>query len=273
MNAFAEAQERTRRELARLDLLATKDEVALDVVITPIGGGGTNLGPTWVVTGEANPWILDGVQHDTPLHLRMPAATREALLEGMRALGGNLAVRVLAKLGEEDGATYARVTSVEGPSSVEALNEVVARRAQPVTHEMPDLGVTFTLDRRLDWWRCETTPWRGRNVSFALVHRGETLPEPLIELARDLLRRDKFWDTTVKSFAADRLLGLKNSDWLRAKQKRLTERGFKTKVKITTIVVRSDAIEFYAEDNELFWGHTIIVYANLEGPTRADIAG
>ena len=78
----------------------------------------------------------------------------------------------------------------------------------------------------------------------------------------------------AKDYAAKKLLKLKNDLWLEDDEKELSKKEFKTRMEFTSLYVFRESANFYFDDGDLFWGHTIEVNVNknLEF-TDANIVG
>ena len=78
----------------------------------------------------------------------------------------------------------------------------------------------------------------------------------------------------AKDYAAKKLLKLKNDLWLEDNEKEVSKKEFKTRMEFTSLYVFSETANFYFDDGDLFWGHTIevTVNQNLEF-TDANIVG
>ena len=66
----------------------------------------------------------------------------------------------------------------------------------------------------------------------------------------------------VKDYAAHKLLKLKNDLWIEEDEKEVTKKDFKDRMKFTSLYVFSESANFYFDDGNLFWGHTIEVTIN-----------
>jgi len=78
----------------------------------------------------------------------------------------------------------------------------------------------------------------------------------------------------AKEYTVKKLLKLKNDLWLEEDEKEVTKKEFKARMKFTSLYVFSESANFYFDDGDLFWGHTIEVNVNqnLEF-TDANIVG
>jgi len=78
----------------------------------------------------------------------------------------------------------------------------------------------------------------------------------------------------AKEYSAHKLLELKNDSWLEEDEKEVTEKEFKERIKFAGLHIFSESANFYFDDDDLFWGHTIEVTVNQKLEfTNADIAG
>ena len=66
----------------------------------------------------------------------------------------------------------------------------------------------------------------------------------------------------VKDYTTHKLLKLKNDLWLEEDEKEVTKKDFKDRMKFTGFYVFSESANFYFDDSNLFWGHTIEVTIN-----------
>ena len=66
----------------------------------------------------------------------------------------------------------------------------------------------------------------------------------------------------AKEYTAHKLLKLKNDLWLKEDEKEVTKKDFKNRMKFTSLYVFSESANFYFDDGNLFWGHTIEVTIN-----------
>jgi len=66
----------------------------------------------------------------------------------------------------------------------------------------------------------------------------------------------------AKEYIVKKLLKLKNDLWLEEYEKEVTKKEFKDRMKFTSLYVFSESANFYFDDGDLFWGHTIEVTIN-----------
>ena len=82
-------------------------------------------------------------------------------------------------------------------------------------------------------------------------------------------------EPAARTFAAKKLLELKNSTWREEGEKPHTGAAFAAKLGITSVQFSADGdVDIYFADGGLFWGHTIIVsWSAKKGFKDAQIAG
>ena len=93
----------------------------------------------------------------------------------------------------------------------------------------------------------------------------------------ELYKNDNKWDKIIKEFAAKELIFACNN-WAKDENinaKEITKEEFIKRISINTLNVSNDgAFEFEFYDDDLFFGHSIVVNANIDGELiSADIVG
>jgi hypothetical protein len=170
------------------------------------------------------------------------------------------------------GSPQALLEAYEGrESSDPELSQSAEQLQKPVTFEDPLLG-TFTLDRRVDWFTGQVV-WDGESISLNLSE--STKLESALRTAHALWRNQGEWNQRVRNFAVEQLLPLKNDTWLDEGEGELTPDEFRERMTLESITVNADgSFDFWHDDGDLFWGHSIQISGNLaEGPMDADIPG
>ena len=96
-----------------------------------------------------------------------------------------------------------------------------------------------------------------------------------MESAHELFKLQQTWDARVRDYAVSELLELKNDTWLGEGETEFTPATFKAQMKLESISVDpAGGFEFWFNDGDLFWGHTILVSGTLtDGPNDAGIHG
>jgi hypothetical protein len=79
----------------------------------------------------------------------------------------------------------------------------------------------------------------------------------------------------LRDYIAAELLDLKNEEWIDEDETPLTKAAFKAGLTLTSVMVFEDgSFQLYLDDNNMFWGHLVLVDVNSDGSyKRATIAG
>lgn len=239
--------------------------------------GGWSRGDTlWTLLFSFASWRIAGGPLRTQ-ELTVRRKVREKEIDKYRKLiKPDVVTRIRARVVEESvfGRPEALLVKVVGRDKSDAeLNAEVTRLQQPVTIEDKTFG-TFTLDRIVDWYEGKAT-WNGRKVRLALSAREPADIERALRVARTLWRAQKSWRAKVLAYAVRQLLPLKNDSWLGDRQRPLTAKQFQARMKLESITVSPDgSFEFWHNDGDLFWGHSIQISGSLaKGLYDADIPG
>jgi hypothetical protein len=273
---FAAAASR-RRALA--DQLAERPlEDVLGVVDASGAGGWLEEDDQWTLAFTLHCWkIPPGPLKAHPLSVEWTASRRrfDALRKRVRPYA---VVRIRARVVEESvvGTPQAQLTKFFGlDDSDPKLNQAAADLQAPVVlrdHQFGDL----TLDRRVDWYTAETE-WNGKVVTLNLSLDDSGTPTAALQVGRSLWQDQQRWAKRIQDYAVRELLPLKNENWLDEdkEEAELTAEQFKARMTLESITVRPDgSFDFWHDDGDLFWGHSIQVWGSLtEGPTGADIPG
>lgn len=154
---------------------------------------------------------------------------------------------------------------------------VTTQRQEKTAEENPPIHTPVGImefNERLQWF---TTYYAEGSYSFELIidvdSRDEVLK--LLPSVQDMLARFEMVDSDAKVFAADELIELKNNAWLEDDEEPVSMTDFISRIAVESVSFDADG-EFevcYADDN-LFGGHSIIVYCDRNGkPARAEMAG
>lgn len=151
----------------------------------------------------------------------------------------------------------------------------VAKRQKPKKKTIKTDFSTLTLDKEYQMNFQGRGKWTDKKIelNFAVDQNGEI--ELGINTARILLNKQAEWDEKIKSYTAKKLLKLKNESWLDEDEKKLTSLQFKERMTVESIIFYEDgAFEFFFDDGNLFWGHSIQVSGSIqEGLTQALFQG
>lgn len=83
------------------------------------------------------------------------------------------------------------------------------------------------------------------------------------------------WHYRILDCATASLLPTKNEGWLKDGERECTADQFRSSMELQSVSVHPNgSFEFWFGDNDLFWGHAIVVYGGLAaGPTAAALEG
>ena len=175
------------------------------------------------------------------------------------------------------------VTEVlEEDVSCPALDDIWAEYIKPIVIEDEVLG-TLTLDREMSFFN-GTCQWMGKEVQISLDVDIENKSSwtRVRNVMKKLIDDQETWDKALRGFAAKKLTSLAN-EWLtdndqtdrNPEKDPITEDEFGHRIILTEFSV-SPGGHFTAwyEDDDMFWGHVVIVEATLKkGPISADMQG
>ena len=148
---------------------------------------------------------------------------------------------------------------------------VIEKLCQPVVIQTERFG-PLVLDRSIGWFEGEAQ-WNGQSVRLTFLEEGPV--EKGLKTAEIHWSDQRGWKQRVDDFAIQELLELKNDTWLDEGETPFTRERFLSRMELTSISLSDDGeFEFWHDDGDLFWGHSIQVRGNVtDGPTFADIPG
>ena len=122
----------------------------------------------------------------------------------------------------------------------------------------------------------------GQNIYFGIsvddINDKETVDRLISEFKKFISKFDK-WDKRIREFAAKSLTDCAN-DWLQDSLEdgepfiEITEEKFAERMVLNSIGFDENGFDVYYDDDDMFWGHCILVYGTLEnGIEEAQIAG
>ena len=199
-----------------------------------------------------------------------------AVRDFMEAMDSYDVVRVRARWSEDNvfGSPQALLTEFVGKDDSDAeLNSYAIELQEPVTFTDPQFGV-FTLDRRVNWYEAKPD-WCGGSIRLTIVAGVPEEMEKALAVARRLWAAQEEWQLRITNCATRELLGLKNDTWLDEDEPEVSAQEFARRMVLESISVQADGtFEFWYDDGDLFWGHSIMVSGNLtDGPPDAGIHG
>lgn len=271
---FAEA---VRRQQELSEELADSTEVVIAGVVSASGvsAGRTKGEEHWTLLFSLDAWrIEDGPLRTDSLTIRR-RSTEQEWPKFRDSIRPETIISVRARLSEDNvfGSPQAQLEEILGPYDQDAdLNHKQEEFLQPVTFQDDYFG-TFTLDRRVNWYST-TASWGGMEITLHLdPDEGEI--SSALKVASALWQEEEAWTKRIQNYAVQELLALKNDSWLDEGESPLSASQFIEKMTLESITVCTDGeFEFWHDDGELFWGHSIQVSGSLsDGPNHADIPG
>ena len=152
------------------------------------------------------------------------------------------------------------------------LEAIRAEYLKPVSIE--DKAGTFRLDRKYDWFEGEID-WLGSSREILLDRdEGRDTAENALQTLHRFLEDAEQWDKKLRTFAAEQLTELAN-DWQDGETPEITEEEFAKRIGAPKFHIDGEG-DFEAEydDDDMFYGHWIVVYGNADGELReANIEG
>lgn len=169
------------------------------------------------------------------------------------------------------------VEILEQDAACPELEEVLAEYLRPVVLSDEVLG-ELTLNKDLDLFEGDVS-WRGERISVSLeVDSGcEETWEQAVQAMKTMLADQERWDRDMRAFAARELTELA-CEWRDSADEdvpEITEESFASWIELRSIVMDADgSFSAYFDDDDMFFGHCIVVYGTLEGGvSSAEMAG
>lgn len=240
------------------------------------GAGGGPSGHQWTVLITLSGWKPRGGKlrkSEITVRKLVPEA---AIRTFMAAMDSYDVVCFRARWSEDNvfGSPQALFTEFVGKDDSDSeLNSYAQKLQEPVTFADPQFGL-FTLDRRVNWY--EASPdWCGSSVCLTITASAPEDVEKSLAVARRLWADQEDWQRKITDFATKELFGLKNESWLDEDEPEVSKEEFARKMALESISVKADeSFEFWHDDGDLFWGHSIKVSGSLrDGPQDANIEG
>jgi hypothetical protein len=139
--------------------------------------------------------------------------------------------------------------------------------------EIKEIG-TIKLNEDKDQFSVDAL-WLGKSIEleFSVDDNGEV--NQGIETVKELWKHQSVWDDKAKRYAAGKLLDLKNEVWFDDDEKEINTTQFINRMQLEALILSEEGcFEFVFDDGDLFWGHYIQVFGNInEGLTDAIFGG
>ena len=243
-------------------------------VVHPHGASGVKIGKTqdWMLQFAFETWRdAEGALHTNKLAIRRKV-TKDELEMYMSRIQ---AFEVLSTQIIFTGPTSADLLDI--PYQVVDPSDILVQRASelliPKTHEHEFFG-TLTFNPHVDWYEA-TAMWVGQKIRLSLSASDDVSLQAALQTATELWNDQSTWNQRIQEYAVQELLDLKNSAWLEEGENSLSSDDFTSRMSLESITVSPDGkFDFWHDDGDLFWGHSILVSGTLnDGPTDADIPG
>ena len=246
------------------------EELDILAVTGPVGFGGFKRGSFWQASIGLTAWMEEDSpdihREEVPLYI----LADHSLLDYLRQrTPPDFIIKFQGRLAK-DGKSLL-LLDLPQPGFDPDLKAILQEQKKPVTLEAEGLGL-FTLERRVKWFETEID-WCGGKAALEF-DQGE--PEEMAraqDTARTLLADAADWDRRVREYAAGELTGLAN-DWAEGEEE-LSPEDFIARMELAAIQVAPEGeFEFWFDDGQMFYGHSIHVTGNLqEGPNWAQMEG
>lgn len=166
-------------------------------------------------------------------------------------------------------AVFDKALPVDSPG--EELQKIANELQKPVVIPTERFG-DLVLDRSMSWFEGETQ-WNGVTIRVTFPEEKDRVPDDALKTAESLWSDQAGWKKRIDEYVVKELLELKNDTWLDEGESELTAAQFIATMELTSISISYDGeFEFWFDDGNLFWGHSIMVSGNLqEGLTDAGI--
>ena len=117
--------------------------------------------------------------------------------------------------------------------------------------------------------------WCGTEAKLILSCSNAAELERALEASALLFQQSSQWNSRIRELAVDELLPVKNGNWLEDDETELSREEFLARMLLEYIQVdESGVFVFSHDDDDMFWGHKIIVVGDLKTGLRlAEIAG
>lgn len=165
------------------------------------------------------------------------------------------------------------VEVVERSVEHSGLQEVLCNYEKPVI--LNTAQGKFELNRELHYFEGSISWGEAEPQVYLNVGKEkEAMPEAGLRTLDVLTTSCSEWDHKFRAYAAEELTELAN-DWQESSDGAITESDFQQRLKISELAIdKAGDFEVYYDDDEMFWGHVIIVEGNIsQGLSSAYIAG
>lgn len=271
---LADLEQQRQEFLRRIALVAVTN---ISGIVSASGAGGTKdvVNDRWSLVFHFDGWRQEDMSvQTTELRVEMPVPEND-LSTLMARISPYDLLQVKGQIADHpSGRKQALVQEIVSFRIEDTELEARVQELQkPVTVENPWFG-TLTLDRSLNWF-CGSPTWANEVIGLNLsMDNCDSIEQPLA-VAGELWDSETEWNNKIIECAVQYLLPLKNDTWLEEGEAELTADDFKKRISLEAITVYPDGtFEFWYDDGDLFWGHSIMVSGSLvDGLDGAGIHG
>ena len=166
---------------------------------------------------------------------------------------------------------------LESNCSEARLEQILAEFRKPVILQL-DAGEELLLDKSIGLFSGEGH-WNGEEclINMDVDEESSVTAKDALETWKKLIADSQEWDDKARKFAAEEMTDNAN-DWaLDADEnaEEMTKEDFAKRLMISEVCVSTDGnFELFYDDDDMFWGHVVIVSGNIEtGIDDAYMAG
>lgn len=262
---FADAKLRMEQLWKQFALAPT---VTLVGIVGPNGPSGMALGgsKTWTFHFSFECWRLEHQQVDPREMTLQMKVSRNDLKALEKQVTPYQVLKVKARLVHNAELTnpQAELVEIVGPTDDFELQQLSVKLQEPITFHDERFGV-LTLDKRLNQYNADVT-WNKCKITLSLETQNKNDYSSALACAKRLFDDEASWASRINNYAVEKLLG---QTWLEVEDElKLTRDEFLSLMKLSSISISPDGqFDFWHDDGDLFFGHTIQVSGNLDiGP-------
>lgn len=259
------------------DLSPHLQEITIVGAVGATGPGGGRVPPEelWTVHFDLVAWREMGQPlHKSPISISKKVTHNELVVfqENIKA-ESVVVLRVKLAFDSPTVPARAELVSVLPEYEDEEILAFLKEYSKPIQISDSHFG-TFTFNKCLEWFK-GTATWCGVLIKLNVCVDEERKPEKALQVAKELWKTMDIWEQQLKICVVSELLELKNDNWLGDDEAPLTAERFIETIQIESITIYPGGeFEFWLDDGDLFWGHSIQVCGSLkEGFTEANIHG
>ena len=271
---FDDIVDREQKLLDQLSSCPIVEIIGL-VSISGVGAGKIGKEPLWSMTIKFDAWRIYNGKIEKDLTVRRKV-TDEELKIFQKAIKAESIIKIRGRVSKEnifDSAQAMIEEYIQSDIDDVEINKYLMEIRKPVIYRDDLLG-TFTYDRQVKWYT-NSILWVNKMINLNLsIEKMDELDE-VLKVAHILYKDQIIWNKKIIDYAVSELLPLKNESWLEEDEVELTDDQFKKRMKLETVTVYEDgSYEFWHNDSDMFWGHSILISGNIiDGPNGADIPG